>query len=482
MLKSKACILAASLCVQGLFAVMLPTGQNASVKNKKTSEGKIVEVTLSAPVTFSTSVGDLEAKANSEVEFYESGALKSLYSEDTKKLSLKCGTVTVSSNHTGRKDTGIPFEFHEDGSISAAFVSRRPSDQAVETPAGRIRILGGTRISFFEDGSVEACSPCSDQKIRYGGLIGPYAQGRARERQVSFYRNGNFHCVTSEKEEWCAFAGIKVKKATEIEFSESTGEMISFCPAENSQVKLGELTFLLCKGQNIEFYDSKKVKSCTVDVSCEDFAFGKTMFAYGLAAEKLKNPPSAYLRLDFAENGTLLHALALKKSHNDLFPIVCGIGDRAFTAAELDYYDDGNIRSVRYARPLKIGERIRPAFRGFASDGVLDGFSAGTPLNLQITKKYTSYNIWKVYFSQDGSLQYLIGIETVESPKDSFAEEQQSGIFTIKGDTIADAVYDKFISAETKILLDDSGRLDAYTTYVKKLNDEVVESVNKLDK
>ena len=69
------------------FAFKLPTGQETVVRDSKEVNGKVVAVVLGAPVTFTTVLGDVTAKANTRCDFYESGALKSFYSDSHCEVS-----------------------------------------------------------------------------------------------------------------------------------------------------------------------------------------------------------------------------------------------------------------------------------------------------------------------------------------------------------------------------------------------------------
>lgn len=446
------------------FALTLPTGQETAVRDSKTENGKIVAVVLAAPVSFKTFFGDVEAKANTRVDFYESGAIKSFYSDAHCDVSTSAGDFKLTTFHSSRPGVGVPFEFYENGKLKSAFFSRQ-AKPVVKTQLGTLSAMTATKITFFENGAVESFAISPNQKIAFKNLTGSYVQ----QKTLSFYENGSVKSLTSNAEETYAPLGIKTKKSTEITFSES-GNMVSFTPADNATVKIGENMFLLCRGKEFKLFDNGGIQQCTFDCSNQDFTIGNTLFAYKTVTEEVGSTvpvvPTAYLTVIFSENGTLLSAEADRvAAHLDAYPIVGGIGDNLWSAKKIEFYDDGTLKSVSYMRELRLGKRVRDVFgdANFKKQGFAN-IIVPSPYELNISKKNTSYDIWKIYYSKDGGTQYLIGWERFESPKSNFYDENKSGVFTVKAKSVVESIFLDDINADSNLIFDESGKPVAYTT------------------
>ncbi len=445
------------------FAAKLPTGQEAVLRDSKEENGKIVAVILASPVTFKTSIGDIEAKTGTRIDFYESGALKSFYTDAQFNVTTPSGTFNITSFHSTRPANTVPLEFYENGALKQAFLSRQ-GKPFVKTPLGNLQAMTATKITFFENGSVESFAVYPNQKIAFKNLTGQYVQSRI----LSFYENGSVKALTSNAEETYQPLGIKTKKATEIKFSES-GSMISFTPADNSVVKIGEFMFLLCRDKDFELYENGSIKKCTIECSKQDFTVGLPVFAYKTVTEtfeaQLPFVPTAYLTLEFSEIGQLLSATADKTGvHGLAFPIVGGIGERLWSAKSLEFFDDGKLRSIDYVKAVRIGNRLRPDY--FTDNANPEGYAnvnVSVAPAVKIKKANTTYEIWKSYFSNDGATEYLVGREVTESPKSSIYDEAVRGIFVLRNGQIAESIYLEDITGTSNLVFDEGGKLVSYT-------------------
>lgn len=448
------------LAASALSAITLPTGQETAVKDVTEVNGKIVSVVVGVPVMFSTSIGNITAKPNTTCEFYESGALRCVYSDEVKDVPMSCGEFKLTSFYSSRPKNCIPFEFYEDGKLKSAQFSRQ-GKPFIQTPLGTLQAMQATKATFFKDGSIESFAVYPNQKIAISGFSGTYVQGST----LSFYENGRVKSFTSNAEEFHKRLEMRIKKSTEISCGES-GKIISFTPADNSAVKIGELMFLLCRGKPFELYETGSIRRCTVECSGQDFAMGNVLFAYKTAKENfgqnLPLVPNAYLTLMLSESGSLISATADRTApHLDAFPIVGGMGEKLWTAKSIALNDDGSLFCIDYLRALQVGTRRRPNLLIARPQGFAD-IDANTPIDVKITKKNTTYEVWKIYYAKDGT-QYLVGREFFESPQGNFYDEYRFGIFALKGTDIAQTIYLDDISADSELLFADDGSLRAYT-------------------
>lgn len=459
------------------FAFKLPTGQETVVHDSKEVDGKVVAVILSSPVTFNTVIGDIEAKVGTRADFYESGALKSFYTDTHCDVTTAAGTFKITSFHSSRPENKVPLEFYESGALKQAYFSRQ-GKPFVSTPLGQLQAMQATKVTFFENGNIESFAVYPNQRIQLNGLTGCYQQ----QSELAFHENGFVKTLTSNSEEFHKRLGMKIKKGTEINFAES-GKIISFTPADNATVKIGELMFLLCRGKTFELYESGNIKKCTIDCSKQDFSIGNTTFAYKTVTDSVESElpvvPTAYLTLELAENGQLLSAMADKVgAHGEAFPIVGGINERLWSAKSLEYFEDGKLHCIDYVRAIQIGKRLRPNILIGRPQGYANVDVSVVPA-VKITKKNTTYEIWKSYFSNDGSTEYLVGREVTESPKSNFYDETANGIFVLKNGQITESIYIEDITGTSNLIFDADEKLTAYTIKSEDSEDVLTKQIKK---
>ncbi len=458
-----------------LSAVTLPTGQEVAVKDVKEVNGKIMAVVLGTPTGFTTSIGTITAKANTQCEFYETGALRCIYSDDVIDVKMKCGDFKLISFWSSRPKNCVPFEFYEDGSLKSAQFSRL-GKPFIQTNLGTLQAMTATKVMFFEDGSVESFSVYPSQKINLDNFKGSYPQ----QSTLAFYKSGSVKQLSSNAEELYVPFNIRIKKSSEIMFADN-GNIISFTPAEQSAVKINGNTFLLARNKDFEIYDNGGVKKCTIECSNQDFMVDNVLFAYKTATETfspyISYIPTAFLTLKWSEEENLILAMADRLNDQlDAFPVVGGYGTRLWSAKSIEYYNNGKMKCIDYVYPVRVGNRLRADVlkakpKGFAN------IDASTPPEVNV-KKNTTYEAWKSYFSNDGEIEYLVGVEVIESPESNFYDESKGGIFAIKGKEIVKSFYLNDITGNSELLFDDNGNLAAYTVIGQ--NDSIItKSLNK---
>lgn len=445
-------LITTSLC----FAQVLPTGQKTVIREKKEIDGKIIAAVVVTPVVFQTSIGNIESTINTRIDFYESGAVKSFYSDDVFDVKTKNGTIKVTSFHSSRKENAVPFEFYENGNLKSAFISRSGS-AFLDTSIGKLQAMTATKVSFYENGEVESFKVYPNQKINVDGIVGTFVQNSI----LSFYENGKVKTLTSTAENKFVPLNIKIKKSKEISFSEN-GNIISFTPSDNSFFENNEIMYILCNGKTFELFDNGMIKNYTIDCTSQNFGSGKTKFIYGLVTNELPDTQSlnCYATFDHYDSGALKSVKAAKLgTYSKAFPIVCNIDEKFYSAKEIQYHDNGNIASILYLKPLRIGKRLRHDF--YADARTLKDYydlDLNEVPNVKITKAYTTYEVLKSYISKDGSTQYLIGLEVTESPQNSMYDTSNFGIYIVKNNTIIKSIHDD-INVDTEFQFDENGFL-----------------------
>ena len=156
----KSLVLLFATAVQA-FALKLPTGDNVRALDVTQDGDALVSVVLGGdePVEITTPIGIVKADKGTPVQFYKSGALKSLYPTHEKgaglPLETPVGTLVPNGDYTTyHHEEDFCLEFYESGSPKRLHVQE---DAVINVGGYEYGVKGGyferTGISFYDSGS-----------------------------------------------------------------------------------------------------------------------------------------------------------------------------------------------------------------------------------------------------------------------------------------------------------------------------------------
>ena len=421
-------ILSAIAALAAAYAAPLPNGVDAKIVSTREENGKVVAATVAAPVVLTTKYGNFTAEADTEICFYESGALKSFYADGIVEAALPQGTLPLTSTTTKSAFQPHPIVLDEDGNLAAAYLPDLRSEIIVTTQAGTLSLRPRSVIEFFPDGTISRTEMRGTQTIAAGGKqIKLYSNSA-----VAFYDDGSIKAfVPADAAEWNGFAAQRGKPVT---LSQS-GSVLALTPAQKTFTELGELVFYFVNGKPLVFSDGGGIAEMTLDCADKDFQYGGVRVLCKTAVQTVqdKNPqllfrpasfaqpsPSKALTFAFYDDGTLrsLEAAATRGE----FVFSCNESD--FAAASAIYlHPNGAISCVHYASPLVVTDEDSIRARHW-------------------------FEFRRDYFAADGTCYARLGTEVTKSEKGGAFDTAKKVLFLPDG---ARRVYDGDFSDEAVI-------------------------------
>lgn len=442
-------ILLTTLAVS-VFAVQLPTGQAAAVRNVEKSNGAIVSAEVLNPVSFDTVLGAVSSKEGRTVEFYESGSLKKVYSNDTFVFKSPAGSLNLKS----------PFEFYETGELKSAVLLYSSTPIMLDTPIGTLEAIKETPISFFKDGSVEEFSVSQHNKQLPCNLKGGFSD----ITPLIFYENGNVKELTPAASNLYKPLGISLKSRAPITFYDSQ-KVQSFTAVENSFVKIADGMFPLKRNSLLELYEDGSIQRCIIECTSTDFAVGDTVFSYGAIPEKLEiQTDAAFLSLELTEDGKVKRAEAAPSggARSASFPVILLTLGKAVAVKSIDFDAAGKPSRIDFFTPILVGAVSDDPYAARNPLVKLHDLDAAYLSDIKPRNDSMYYYIWRCYYS-DGNETYFTGREIDADKTDYFYTKQTTGIFRIQNKKVTEVIPAEKLNADSDIQFDDTGRPSSYT-------------------
>lgn len=256
------------------FALKLPTGDNVRAADTKMDGDKILSVKLGGdkPSNITTPIGVLPAKSGSIVEFYPSGALKTLYIDHKDEQ-----TIETSIGKLSLFDTQY---FYESGSPARLTVTTLDDNKYSNLKIGNVDYTAyfdyESYIFFYDSGSKDVLQPQrvpykpGDYKFsfKYTNKSGtfdlcPRSINNPNSVVYEFYPDGSLrggHLKTSPDDPVMVNGTeVYIQKDSVIEFFQD-GSISHFVPDELLQMEQDGIKFTVAAGNDVWLHKDGKIR------------------------------------------------------------------------------------------------------------------------------------------------------------------------------------------------------------------------------
>lgn len=268
-MKEKFLFLKVFLICGALSALELPDGTEAKVTDLKLTNGRITQVVLKEDIEIETPVG--AKKVTGQIDFYESGAIKSIIPVDGGKIETPAGTLSYSGVEI------LNFEIPvENSDFEATDADDTESSENPETAGEVVEIAGSENsatvenytvpvmpspLFFYESGCVKEITLNEETKIK--AKIGELT---VQADTVKFY--DNYNVETYKLKNNCSMklsmGKLKISNKGNLSFYES-GRIKSFTLAENCPLVTNSGMVCAKADTEISLHENGKLKTFTAD-------------------------------------------------------------------------------------------------------------------------------------------------------------------------------------------------------------------------
>lgn len=263
----------AAVCASA-FALKLPTGDNVRAADTKMDGDKILSVKLGGdkPSNITTPVGVLPAKSGTIVEFYPSGALKTLIIDwkDRQTIETSIGKMSLFNTQY----------FYESGSPARLTVTNLDDNDYFNLKIGNVDYTAycnyESYIFFYDSGSKDVLQPQrvpykpGDYKFsfKYTNKSGtfdlrPCSINNSDKAIYEFYPDGSLKggVLKTSPDTPVMVNGTEVyiQNNSVIEFFQD-GSISHFVPDELVQIEQGGIKFTVAAGNNVWLYKDGKIR------------------------------------------------------------------------------------------------------------------------------------------------------------------------------------------------------------------------------
>jgi len=228
-----------------------------SIGYSQVSIGQLsIDNSLSSAKVISTKYGDFTVKEDTPVEYYDSGAVKSLYIEGDQKIFIEAlGEINICSPLPSSKmayDTTkpCPILFYENGNIKSTKLASTMPDKKehlkIKLEKYKDEVLEcrqGSYIDFYESGKIKSFYVTYDQSLNLIQTMAPASKNIRHFKmnsQIELYEDGSLKTFTPAAETNFPNALALNLQNKPITLAKNSTTLISFYPASNSKLKIGE--------------------------------------------------------------------------------------------------------------------------------------------------------------------------------------------------------------------------------------------------
>lgn len=203
----------------------------------------------------STRYGDFTLLHDTQVEHYDSGAVKSFFFEGTKTIFVEeLGDITICSPYQAKNapitTTGsVPIVFYENGNLKSVKLSNKMPDGSynlkIKFSKYNNEVIAATessKLEFYENGSLKAFTVTGGQSLSYLQNIPPATKEKRQFKGITpieFYEDGSLKSFTpSVKTDFQNALNLALQRE-KITLAKDSTMLISFYPVNNSLLKLG---------------------------------------------------------------------------------------------------------------------------------------------------------------------------------------------------------------------------------------------------
>lgn len=204
--------------------------------------------------TISTRYGNFTILHDTQVEYYESGAVKSFFFDGTQTIFVEgLGDVTICSPYQANYDplsASVPLVFYENGNIKSLKLSNKMPNGSfnlkIKFSKYNDEIVSATessKIDFYENGCLKSFTVTSGQSLSFLQNMVPSTKTKVQFKGISvieLYDDGYLKSFTpSSAVNFPNGLNLALQKK-QITLARNSNVLISFYPVNGSSLKLGE--------------------------------------------------------------------------------------------------------------------------------------------------------------------------------------------------------------------------------------------------
>ncbi len=204
----------------------------------------------------STRYGDFPILQNTQVEYYDSGTVKSFFFEGTKTIFVEgLGDITICSPYQAKNapitTTGsVPIVFYENGNLKSVKLSNKMPDGSynlkIKFSKYNNEVIAATessKIDFYENGSLKAFTVTGGQSLTFLQNMAPATKEKKQFKGITtieLYDDGYLKSfIPSSAINFPNALNLALQRE-KITLARNSSVLISFYPANGSSLKLGE--------------------------------------------------------------------------------------------------------------------------------------------------------------------------------------------------------------------------------------------------
>lgn len=264
-----------AITFSSLSALVLPEGTDARITDIKLTKGKITKVALKEETDINCSLGMV--KAFGDVLFYENGSVKSFTPAEGGTFITPSGTVKYTSQL--EKEEPAEIEFYESGCLKSIKISE---ETVVKTKRGNLTAKPGY-VKFYDNWTVQELTPKNNSSIKISaGVVSILNKG-----PIIFYESGRIKQFTTADDYSfnTQFGAISPKNRSEITLFEN-GNLAEISVDEIFILSYDNNTLYTKPESTISFYANGQLKS--ISVLNNELALGGCTIAFAKDSIDLK--------------------------------------------------------------------------------------------------------------------------------------------------------------------------------------------------
>jgi len=242
-----------ALTFASLSALILPEGTDARITDIKLTKGKITKVVLKEPTDINSSLGMV--KAFGDVLFYENGSVRSFTPAEGGTFITPSGTVKYASQL--EKEEPAEIEFYESGCLKSI---KTCEETVVKTKRGNLTAKAGY-VKFYDNWTVQELTPKNNSSIKISaGVVSILNKG-----PIVFYESGRIKQFTTDDNYSfeTKFGSITPQQRSVVSLFEN-GNLETVTVDEIFILKYGNNTLYTKPESTINFYANGQLKHISV--------------------------------------------------------------------------------------------------------------------------------------------------------------------------------------------------------------------------
>ena len=420
----------------------------------------------------STRYGDFTLLHDTQVEHYDSGAVKSFFFEGTKTISVEgLGDIIICSPYQAKNapitTTGsVPIVFYENGNLKSVKLSNKMPDGSynlkIKFSKYNNEVIAATessKLEFYENGSLKAFTVTGGQSLTFLQNMAPATKEKKQFKGITtieLYDDGYLKSfIPSSAINFPNALNLALQK-DRITLARNSPVLISFYPANGSSLKLGEnLSVQLINNKPVVLSeDGRNLKEISWKY---DTTFGLSNVDFYASKE---NP--SMNTVYFNDKGAIIRVKGIEvqsqsfldqgKTYTQQF--LANIEGKLAMVEELILNEDGSLKCAVFGNRTQFELSSKKLEKIELKDA-----SVGPGV-----EKVTAV---RLYFTKDGKRFAALGYHSKDYGKSFYAPSfnfmKPCFILFSKGEISTIDYVDGMVDEESEILFNDNEKPEAYS-------------------